>query len=191
MDVTAISNTGYSRTPAPISGADGTTSGAINGADAHAEAAGAKSGASQVPYVSPVYKFDPVAQLNVLTFRDERTGTVTQQYPAEKVVEQYRRNHGEPPAAAAAGTAGTNATQNTTSGTYGAQGANTTAAVPQVAAGSQAAGSGGDPGKGSGSGTSAGSGAWSSSGAGTGAWLPTGTGTGSGTNEVTRVSLRV
>jgi hypothetical protein len=185
MDVTAISSTGYTRTPVNATGADATT----NGADPSVEAAtatGAKTNGA--PYMSPVYKFDPVAQLDVLTFRNTSTGDVTVQYPAEKVVEQYRRNHGEPPSSSGSSSGTTTpATQGGTSSASATQ----TASTSTVSAGGKS-GSGGNANSGSaGSGAGTGTGGWSSAGAGTGAWLSTGTGTGTGTTEVARVSLQV
>jgi len=42
-------------------------------------------------YPSPIYQVDPLAKVTVMEFRDPNTGTVTNQYPSAKVVEQYRR----------------------------------------------------------------------------------------------------
>jgi hypothetical protein len=105
MDVTAISSTGYTRSPVAQTGVEAVASGAESSADAtNTAATSVKSGSTPAQFISPVYKFDPVAQLDVLTFRNTSTGDVTVQYPAEKVVEQYRRTHGEPPSTGANGT---------------------------------------------------------------------------------------
>ncbi|MEI6557035.1 MAG: hypothetical protein WCO00_01410 [Rhodospirillaceae bacterium] len=97
MDIRTISSAAYSRPAAPIVGSEV----ALPAADS------TKSADSAAPFLSPVYRFDPVAKLSILSFRDSSTGDVTQQIPSEKVVAQYRRNRGEnpdaKPAASAAG----------------------------------------------------------------------------------------
>ncbi len=54
--------------------------------------AGAQS--SGAPFISPVLRYDQTAQLAVLLFRDDETGETREQIPAERVVEEYRRNGG-------------------------------------------------------------------------------------------------
>jgi len=91
MDVRTISGAAYSRPPAAVAPAD--IAPALDGA----------KGASAIPaYLSPVYHFDPVAKLAILSYRDTTTGDVTTQIPSEKVVQQYRRTRGEAPGAAKA-----------------------------------------------------------------------------------------
>lgn len=46
----------------------------------------------QEPYFSPVFRFDKQARVLVFQFRDSETGSVTRQYPSEKVVKLYRDN---------------------------------------------------------------------------------------------------
>ena len=41
-------------------------------------------------YASPVYKFDPLAKLNIELIRDTSTGSVLNQIPPEQVVQRYR-----------------------------------------------------------------------------------------------------
>ena len=88
MDIRTISGAAYSRPAIPISGNDG---------PAPAEAT--KPADTAAPYFSPVYHFDPVAKLSILSFRDANSGAVTQQIPNERVVEQYRRTRGDSPVA--------------------------------------------------------------------------------------------
>lgn len=45
-------------------------------------------------YVSPIIKFDSIAKMAVLYFRDGDSGEVYQQIPAEKVVKEYRLRGG-------------------------------------------------------------------------------------------------
>lgn len=44
------------------------------------------------PFLSPVYKYDALAKLSIYAIRDVSSGEVKTQFPAQKVVEQYRRN---------------------------------------------------------------------------------------------------
>lgn len=88
MDIRTISGAGYSRPVASIAGGD-----------IAPPVESAKSTDASVPFISPVYRFDPVARLSILAFRDTSTGTVTQQFPSVKVVEQYRRTRGDDPSA--------------------------------------------------------------------------------------------
>jgi len=89
MDVRTISGAAYTRPPVL----------AASAADIAAPLDGSKGGGQSVPFLSPVYRFDPLAQLAILAFRDTTSGDVTTQIPSEKVVEQYRRNRGESPEA--------------------------------------------------------------------------------------------
>ena len=86
MDVRTISGAAYPRPPTVAASAADTV-----------PLDESKGAGQTVPYLSPVYRFDPVAQLSILSFRDTTSGAVTTQIPSEKVVEQYRRNHGESP----------------------------------------------------------------------------------------------
>lgn len=61
-----------------------------------------RSASSAAPFFSPVYRFDPVAKLSILSFRDANSGAVVQQIPNAKVVEQYRRSGGANPDLSAA-----------------------------------------------------------------------------------------
>ena len=94
MDIRTISGAAYSRPAAPIAGGD---------VSLPAEAT--KPADSAAPFFSPVYRFDPVAKLSILSFRDANSGAVVQQIPNEKVVEQYRRTGGESPDARPVATA--------------------------------------------------------------------------------------
>ncbi len=86
MDIRTISGAAYSRPVASIAGGDASLPAEV-----------AKSADSAAPFFSPVYRFDPVAKLSILSFRDANTGAVTQQIPNERIVEQYRRSGGETP----------------------------------------------------------------------------------------------
>ena len=86
MDIRTISGAAYSRPVAPFVGSDASLPAEV-----------AKSADSAAPFFSPVYRFDPVAKLSILSFRDATTGAIVQQIPNEKVVEQYRRSGGENP----------------------------------------------------------------------------------------------
>ena len=86
MDIRTISGAAYSRPMAPIAGGD-----------LSLPAESTKSADSAAPFFSPVYRFDPVAKLSILSFRDANSGAIVQQIPNEKVVEQYRRSGGESP----------------------------------------------------------------------------------------------
>ena len=86
MDIRTISGAAYSRPMAPIAGGD-----------LSLPAESTKSADSAAPFFSPVYRFDPVAKLSILSFRDANSGAIVQQIPNEKVVEQYRRTGGENP----------------------------------------------------------------------------------------------
>ena len=85
MDINTVASAAHSRPPLPVvaGGASGSTD-------------DSKSAMPVAPFLSPVYRFDPLARLSVLVFRDAATGDVTQQFPSKKVVEQYRRTRGEP-----------------------------------------------------------------------------------------------
>ena len=56
-----------------------------------------RTASSAAPFFSPVYRFDPVAKLSILSFRDANSGAIVQQIPNAKVVEQYRRSGGANP----------------------------------------------------------------------------------------------
>ena len=100
MDIRTISSATYSRQVAPVAGGD-----------VSLPVEDVKSTNTAAPFLSPVYRFDPVAKLSILSFRDSGSGDVIQQIPSEKVVEQYRRTRGESPdAKPAASTANTTAT---------------------------------------------------------------------------------
>ena len=86
MDIRTISGAAYSRPMAPLVGGDPSL-----------PAEPTKSADSAAPFFSPVYRFDPVAKLSILSFRDANSGAIVQQIPNEKVVEQYRRTGGENP----------------------------------------------------------------------------------------------
>jgi len=43
-------------------------------------------------FISPVVRYDQIARVAVLYFRDTDTGETKEQIPAERVVEEYRRN---------------------------------------------------------------------------------------------------
>ena len=88
MDIRTISGAAYSRPAVPIPGNDGS-----------APPESTKPADTAAPYFSPVYHFDPVAKLSILSFRDPDSGAITQQIPNERVVEQYRRTHGDSPLA--------------------------------------------------------------------------------------------
>jgi hypothetical protein len=92
MDIRMISGAAYSGPPLPV----------VAGASTASPLDGNKSTSTAAPYLSPVYRFDPVSRLAILSYRDPTSGTVTQQFPSEKVVEQYRRTRGESPDAVAA-----------------------------------------------------------------------------------------
>lgn len=86
MDVRTISGAAHSRPPV-----------AVTPADIASPLDETKGGSSAAPYLSPVYHFDPVAKLAILSYRDPNSGAVTTQIPSEKVVEQYRRTRGASP----------------------------------------------------------------------------------------------
>jgi len=52
---------------------------------------GSGAAANVAFYPSPIYQVDLLAKITVTEFRDPSTGTITNQYPSAKVVEQYRR----------------------------------------------------------------------------------------------------
>ncbi|MCW2242617.1 hypothetical protein [Azospirillum canadense] len=66
--------------------------------DAASQPAGSLSAAPTAPtrvtggYISPYLRYDQMAHVAVLFFRDTDTGETKDQIPAERVVEQYRRN---------------------------------------------------------------------------------------------------
>lgn len=86
MDVRTISGAAFSRPPT-----------AVTPADIASPLDETKGSSSAAPYLSPVYHFDPVAKLAILSYRDPSSGDVTAQIPSEKVVEQYRRTRGDSP----------------------------------------------------------------------------------------------
>ncbi|MEI8395275.1 MAG: hypothetical protein WCF85_11100 [Rhodospirillaceae bacterium] len=85
MDIRTISSAAYSRPPGPVTSPD---SAAVSTGTPKADSAAA-------PYLSPVFQFDPVAKLTILSYRDPGNGQVTTQIPSERIVEQYRRNGGK------------------------------------------------------------------------------------------------
>lgn len=100
MDTRSISGVAYSRFYAQAVGqAVGggvSAGGALVGGGVGSHLVGAASvGVATAPYLSPVYRFDPVARLSVLAFRDSQSGDVHLQIPSEKVVELYRRTRGD------------------------------------------------------------------------------------------------
>lgn len=85
-----------------VTGADGAATDAVATETATAETGTAGktgSAAARLPvgiYISPVVHYDQAAKVAVILFRDGDTGETKDQIPAEKVVEQYRRNGGPP-----------------------------------------------------------------------------------------------
>lgn len=54
----------------------------------------ATAGQAAAIYISPVIRFDQLARLAVIYYRDADTGETRDQIPPKKIVEEYRRNGG-------------------------------------------------------------------------------------------------
>lgn len=66
------------------------------GADGQSAASRGVLATTAGAYISPIVRYDQVAQLAVMVFRDSDTGETRDQLPPERVVEQYRRSGGRP-----------------------------------------------------------------------------------------------
>lgn len=87
MDIRTISNLTVARTPPPSPGiAGGGTAGSVRDAGA------APTSTTPPQYLSPVYKYDPIAKISIFQYRDVNTGAVKSEFPPQKVIDQYRRN---------------------------------------------------------------------------------------------------
>lgn len=89
MDIKALSSTPLSRVTPPQ----------VASATAPVRSAGAAAIepgdlAASPAYISPILHYDNAARIAVLAFRDHQTGEVTNQFPPEKVVAEYRRAGG-------------------------------------------------------------------------------------------------
>ena len=102
---------------------------AMSSSASSAATASAGSGkASRLPiYATPVYKFDPVANIPVELIRDPSTGTVLNQIPSEQVVQKYRLHQLPVP--------GTAQAKGAASGVAGASGGSSAAAGNSAATG--------------------------------------------------------
>lgn len=84
MEVRSVSSIPVNRPAAsPVASAAGNTTPPVT----PAEREGAPGG-----FISPVLRYDQMARVAVLYFRDTDTGETKVQIPAERVVEEYRRN---------------------------------------------------------------------------------------------------
>lgn len=91
MSIGAISGSSLTRFALSASGVSAVAPGTDAGSPSSAESL---SSAAQAAFVSPVVKYDSIAKVAVLYFRDGGTGDVYQQIPAEKVLKEYRLRGG-------------------------------------------------------------------------------------------------
>lgn len=88
MEIKALPNVSPMKSAAPVSEAQPTR-----------ETAGApereSSSAVMPAFLSPVFRYDNAAQVAIMAFRDGNTGEVTQQFPPERIVAEYRRVGGQ------------------------------------------------------------------------------------------------
>lgn len=91
MSIDAVSGSSLARYSAPSNAASEVVSRSGGGLSSSVSATG---GAVESAYVSPIIKFDSIAKMAVLYFRDGDSGEIYQQIPAEKVVKEYRLRGG-------------------------------------------------------------------------------------------------
>lgn len=89
MEIRSVSSIPANR-PAAAAVASATVSPA--NAYAAARSPGSNDGQSNGGFISPVLRYDQMARVAVLYYRDTDTGETKDQIPAERVVEEYRRN---------------------------------------------------------------------------------------------------
>ncbi|WP_448208710.1 hypothetical protein [Azospirillum sp. sgz302134] len=102
MEIRSVSSIAANRLPAtaaPIAPAAvpapttvPTTEAGAGATNTVAPAVGTGTGRGPGGYISPILRYDQMAHVAVLFFRDTDTGETRDQIPAERVVEQYRRN---------------------------------------------------------------------------------------------------
>jgi len=91
MSIEAIGGSSLAR----VSFSSNSASESVSRSGGVASSSGSATGATvESAYVSPIIKFDSIAKMAVLYFRDGDSGEIYQQIPAEKVVKEYRLRGG-------------------------------------------------------------------------------------------------
>jgi len=90
MSIGAISGSSVAR----LAFASSSATGGVSSSGDDTSSSDSSTSAVQSAYVSPIIKFDSIAKMAVLYFRDGDSGEIYQQIPAEKVVKEYRLRGG-------------------------------------------------------------------------------------------------